>query len=71
MAGEFIDHQSPHSYYPSSLLYTYDLMGWHSLDGLFQKMVNQVFDGSMTAQEFKEESASILSVKIAYEILED
>ena len=71
MNGQFIDHQSPHSDYPSSLKYTCDLMGWYSLENEFQTAINKVFNGEMTAQEFKEYSARILAEKIAEEMIEE
>ena len=71
MNGQFIDHQSPHSDYPSSLKYTCDLMAWYSLEEEFQTATIKVFNGEMTGQEFKEYSACILAEKIAEEMIEE
>jgi len=71
MSGQFIDHQSKFSNFPSSLKYTYDLMGWYSLEKEFQTAINKVFNGEMTGQEFKEYSARILAEEIISEMMEE
>lgn len=71
LEGKFIDHESPYSGFPSSLLYTQNLMGWYSLDSKFQSLLNKVFEGSIDASEFKHATALLLAEPIAAEILEN
>ena len=66
--GKIIDYKIEYTTTPGSLKNTFDLMNWYDLGDEFQRLINKVFSGEMTAYEFKCLASAAIAKEIAKEI---